>query len=171
MPTPDPFAYPLTPHTPTHAPAGYADSTSYKPWLRDDFAFRCAYCLTRERWNASPTGHASFGADHVEAQSVAPNLITQYYNLMYACNPCNSAKRNQRIGIDPRTDAMARLLSVDAEGIVHALALHAKLMIEVFDLNEPGRISLRLEKLVILRSKKTHPDDDDIDHIIRRTFG
>ena len=171
MPLPEPFAYPTTFHFPTHGPAGYSDYRAYKPWLRDDFAFRCVYCLTRERWDASPSGHASFGADHVEAQSTAPTLITNYRNLVYACNSCNSAKRNRRLGIDPRTDAMARLLGVDAEGIVHALAPQAELMIEVFDLNEPGRISLRLEKLAILRSKQSHPDDANIDHLFRRAFG
>jgi hypothetical protein len=171
MPLPEPFAYPTTFHRPIHGPAGYTDYGSYKPWIRDDFAFRCVYCLTRERWDASPSGHASFGADHVEAQSVAPAMIAEYRNLVYACNSCNSAKRNQRLGIDPRTDAMALLLSVDAEGIVQALAPDAELMIDVFDLNEPGRISLRLEKLVIVRSKQTHPEDGDIDHLFRRAFG
>ncbi len=171
MPLPDPFAYPTTSHLPTHGPAGYADYGTYKPWLRDDFAFRCVYCLTRERWDPSPCGHASFGADHVEAQFVAPNLVAVYQNLVYACNSCNSAKRHQRLGIDPRTDTMAHLLNVDTDGIVHALTPRAEFVIEVFDLNEPGRISLRLEKLAILRSKQTHPDDADIDHLFRRAFG
>jgi hypothetical protein len=26
------------------------DYESYRPWLRDEFAFRCVYCLTRETW-------------------------------------------------------------------------------------------------------------------------
>src|SRR5436309_202187 len=42
---PDPFAYPHEAHQRRHGPAGYTNYQSYKPWLRDEFAFRCVYCL------------------------------------------------------------------------------------------------------------------------------
>jgi len=45
MKAPDPFTYPAQPHVRKHAPAGYKDYTEYKPWLRDEFEFRCVYCL------------------------------------------------------------------------------------------------------------------------------
>ena len=44
------FQYPSSPYTRRHGPCGYSDHTSYKPWLRDEFTFRCVYCLARERW-------------------------------------------------------------------------------------------------------------------------
>ena len=44
-----PFDYPA-PHLRRHGPMGYADYASYRPWLRDEFSFRCVYCLLREQW-------------------------------------------------------------------------------------------------------------------------
>ncbi len=35
------FVYPTLPHVRRHGPRGYADYPSYRPWLRDEFAFRC----------------------------------------------------------------------------------------------------------------------------------
>ena len=43
------FPYPAAAHVRLHGPQ-YTESASYKPWLRDEFAFRCVYCLWRERW-------------------------------------------------------------------------------------------------------------------------
>jgi hypothetical protein len=44
------FNYPAEPHLRRHGPRGYADAASYRPWLRDEFAFRSVYCLFREQW-------------------------------------------------------------------------------------------------------------------------
>ena len=44
-----PFEYPSSPHRRRHGPLGYADYASFRPWLRDEFSFRCVYCLLRER--------------------------------------------------------------------------------------------------------------------------
>jgi hypothetical protein len=43
-----PFAYADAPHVRKHGPSGYVRYQSYKDWLRDEFAFRCVYCLERE---------------------------------------------------------------------------------------------------------------------------
>ena len=169
MPTSDPFAYPLVPHSAAHGPMGYADSASYKPWLRDDFAFRCAYCLTRERWDASPSGHNDFGIDHVVAQSTDPLLVATYGNLAYACNTCNSAKGTAPLPWNPLAEAVGFHVAVREDGMAVALTAEGEDWVITFRLNSTGRVGLRLEKLVILRSKQTHPDD--IDHIFRRTFG
>jgi hypothetical protein len=45
-----------------YSSSGYVDYTSFKPWLRDEFALRCVYCLTRERW--CPAGHEDFSIEH-----------------------------------------------------------------------------------------------------------
>jgi hypothetical protein len=34
-----PFTYPATPEGRRRGPGGYADYESYRPWLRDEFAF------------------------------------------------------------------------------------------------------------------------------------
>ena len=171
MPAPDPFAYPIVPHTPSHGPAGYADAASYKPWLRDDFAFRCAYCLMRERWDPSPSGHAGFGVDHVQARAVAGELVADYANLVYACNMCNSMKGTAPLPLQPRSAAFGLHVRVGPDGAIEALTEPGQAFLELFGLDSPGRDSLRFDKLVILRSKQTHPDDADIDHIFRRAFG
>ena len=48
-----PFNYPVEPHQRRHGPQGYGSPESYRPWLRDEFAFRCVYCLDRELWQNS----------------------------------------------------------------------------------------------------------------------
>jgi hypothetical protein len=44
-----PFTYPSAPLVRRHGPQGYADYVSYRPFLPDEFQFRCVYCLLRER--------------------------------------------------------------------------------------------------------------------------
>ena len=51
MTRPELFTYPPEPHLRKHAPAGYKNYPEYKPWLRDEFEFRCVYCLQREMWS------------------------------------------------------------------------------------------------------------------------
>ena len=72
----NPFRYPPLPHVRRHGPRGYSDYPSYKDWLRDEFCFRCVYCLDRERWY--PSGHRAFGVDHIVAQAEAPRTVTNY---------------------------------------------------------------------------------------------
>jgi hypothetical protein len=50
MPATQIFQYPRQAHVRRHGPLGYVNYQSYKPWLRDEFEFRCVYCLWRERW-------------------------------------------------------------------------------------------------------------------------
>lgn len=171
MNPPDPFAYPAAPHTYVHAPTGYTDYGACKPWLRDDFLFRRVYCLTRERWNPSPTGHAGFGTDHLVAQATAPALVVTYANLVYACNPCNSVKGAEPVPLSPLASALADHLTVDAAGTVNALTPEGQDMIDLFALNSPGRTAQRIEKLTLLHAKQAHSADPDIDHLYRRAFG
>src|SRR4051794_10586934 len=85
-----------------HAPHGYEEFNAYKPWLRDEFAFRCAYCLYREVW--TDFGHSNFGVDHAAAKSVDPDRECEYENLVYACNRCNTAKGTRKLPFDPLQD-------------------------------------------------------------------
>ena len=81
--TPRLFAYPRTVHVRRHGPNGYLDYADFKPWLRDEFQFRCVYCLCRERW--FPDGNEAFSIDHLQPKSVASTLVCNYDNLVYAC--------------------------------------------------------------------------------------
>lgn len=86
----EPFDYPLASHQRRHGPRGYSQPESYQPWLRDEFSFRCVYCLIREQWGRV-TGE--FDVEHFRPQAINPELATVYDNLLYACGRCNGAKR------------------------------------------------------------------------------
>jgi hypothetical protein len=57
------FTYPDAEHVRRHGPQGYIDDEHYKPWLRDEFTFRCQYCRCREVW--FPDGDRNFSVEHV----------------------------------------------------------------------------------------------------------
>lgn len=82
----DPFSYPTTAHERRHGPKGYKNFSSFKPWLRDEFVFRCVYCLNRERWY--PDGSASFSVDHLYPKGEMPERENDYTNLVYSCHRC-----------------------------------------------------------------------------------
>ena len=90
----NPFAYPDQPHRRRHGPRGYAGYESYRGWLRDEFSFRCVYCLNREQWVIAK---GAFAIDHFVATSINPDLIVDYDNLLYACVACNLTRGNQAI--------------------------------------------------------------------------
>ncbi len=83
------FLFPEARHTRRHGPRGYTDVESYRPWLRDEFKFRCVYCLFREQWGRVKAG---FSLDHFLPVSVYPEHQYSYDNLLSACVACNLAK-------------------------------------------------------------------------------
>lgn len=83
------FDYPTQKHVRRHGPSGYSHYDSYREWLRDEFHFRCVFCLKREQWDLL---HASFHIDHIVPQSIDPNRACEYDNLLYVCASCNSIK-------------------------------------------------------------------------------
>lgn len=167
-----PLAYPMTPHVRRHGPMGYTDYRSFKPWLRDEFAFRCVFCLARERW--SPLGATSFGVEHVNPRSLAPQLEWAYDNLLYACSVCNSYKQDQRLPLDPCEEAYGLHVRIGADGVAEALTRAGKGLIKLLELNRAELLRYRQEMLwlvasadwepkgdvaVYLRSKMAYPDD------------
>ena len=69
------FNYPTKPHQRRHGPTGYGDYESYRPWLRDEFLFRCVYCLNREKWYSDDV---AFNIDHFLPVAVAPDMECDY---------------------------------------------------------------------------------------------
>ena len=92
-----PFDYPTMPYVRRHGPSGYQRAEGYRPWLRDEFAFRCVYCLTREVWGPF---RGQFAIDHFLPVALRPDLALEYDNLLYSCTACNAVK-NDRIVPDP----------------------------------------------------------------------
>ena len=70
----------------------YADYIRYRPFLRQDFLFRCAYCLRNEYFVG---GEAGCVIDHLRPQK-GPygrlDLVSVYENLYWCCSECNSIK-------------------------------------------------------------------------------
>jgi HNH endonuclease len=169
MNLPSPFAYSTAPHARSHGPRGYKDYADFKPFLRDEFAFRCAYCLDRERWY--PNRGGSFSVDHFSPKAVDPGRETDYDNLVYACVRCNSNKQAAVVGLDPTTRAFGDHFRVDGGGRIEGLSPEAADMIDDLKLNDEPAIQNRRSVLALLRLKERFPDDEDVHALFLSYFG
>jgi hypothetical protein len=165
-----PFIYAGDPHVRKHAPAGYARYQSYKDWLRDEFTFRCVYCLERERWDRN--GHAGFGVDHVKpkGQATYAHLVCHYPNLVYACNRCNTAK-SLRILIDPCEVGFAAHLRVDEEGEITGLTVEGRRVIYILGLDLQRPTNERKKMLRILALYRRYPAVEEVRALYLDAFG
>lgn len=152
------FRYPSAPQSRRHGPCGYTNYQSYKPWLRDEFSFRCLYCLWRERWEAD--GHHGFGVEHVEPQVTSPEQRIVYDNVVYACNTCNSTRRDVPLPLDIVNDSLGLHLQVLADGTVQTLSETGEELVELCRLNRPLLVAARrriLNLIAVLRTSD-HPE-------------
>jgi hypothetical protein len=131
----EPYAYPREPHTRRHGPGGWNDYQRYRPWLRDEFAFRCVYCLDREVWRDM---RQAMHIDHFVPQTRRADLGCVYTNLLYLCPACNSLKRASILP-DPCEVAMGDCLRVFRDGRIVAVNDNAEgtKLIELLALDEP----------------------------------
>lgn len=133
-----PFVYPAAPHVRRHGPQGYADYTSCRPWLRDEFSFRCVYCLLREQW----ARHGSLDIDHFLAVAHHVGKTTDYDNLLYACASCNAAKQD-RLLLDPLQVLTSARVQVAADGTIHTDDPEAGRIIELVGLDSDRSTEFR----------------------------
>ena len=162
------FDYPSHARQRRHGPKGYVDYQSFKPWLRDEFTFRCVYCLCREPW--FPDGDGSFSVDHLVPQSVAPERACDYENLVYACRQCNSVKRATTGVPDPCADPYGLHLEVLADGTVQGLTPQGKLLIRFCRLDRPRLNEFRHGILELFRDLQNH-NGQEAAELRRRFFG
>lgn len=155
------FRYPDTPQPRRHGPCGDTDYQSYKPWLRDEFSFRCFYCLWRERWEAD--GHHSFGVEHVVPQATSPEQRNVYDNLVYACNTCNSTRRNVPLPLDPRNDALGLHIQVLADGTIRSQSETGNTLVNLCRLNRPLLVEGRQRILNLLTVLRTSGRPEAVD--------
>ena len=127
------FDYPNSRSERRHGPTGYASYKAYLPWLRDEFDFRCVYCLKREKWG-QVTG--DFEIDHFEPQKLSPERRADYENLVYACRRCNSVKLDQSIA-GPFDLLSAERIRILPDGVLHALDDETRRLVRQLDLNSP----------------------------------
>lgn len=149
------FQYPQHAHVRRHGPRGYADYQAYKPWLRDEFDFRCVYCLWRERWYAA--GDAAFSVEHLQSQFAAPELVGEYDNLVYACCRCNSAKSDASQILDPCQTGFGQHLEVLEDGSIHGLTVSGRELIRICRLAEPLLVESRRQLLELFRLLNATP--------------
>lgn len=148
------FDYPAVPHVRRHQPHGYEGYSSYRPWLRDDFCFRCVYCLRREVWGRLC---GAFHIDHFVPQSRDPTLKREYTNLLYLCESCNALKSDLALP-DPALVALADLVAVDEDGTIKALNSEGEILIEQLRLDDNDATGWRLLILETLKVLANNPD-------------
>ncbi len=158
------FAYPTAPHVRRHGPRGYRRYQTYKQWLRDEFYFRCVYCLYRERW--CPFGADSFGVDHFLPQSTHPLLVCEYDNLLYVCNRCNSAKKVAKV-LDPCSVGLAAHIEIQLDGTLVAKTKEGWHVIRSFNLNFSSVRDFRKRKIESLDRWQSSGDSASIDDQLR----
>ncbi|HRA88368.1 MAG TPA: HNH endonuclease domain-containing protein [Planctomycetaceae bacterium] len=127
------FAYPNSDAQRRHGPEGYTSYESFRPWLRDEFTFRCVYCLKRETWGQVT---AEFELDHFQPQAVAPTRTVDYFNLVYSCRRCNAVKQDQLID-DPQALLTEKLVSFSVDGSIVGDNDKVCRLIRQLDLNSP----------------------------------
>jgi len=149
------FDYPDRRESRRHGPEGYSAYESYRPWLRDEFDFRCVYCLKRETWGQVTS---EFALDHFAPQALNPALKLDYHNLIYACQRCNSVKRSQTVG-DPTRLLCASLVTTLPDGSLRPHDPEVNQLIRQLDLNDPIVKSWRVTWMSIVVLAEHHKKD------------
>lgn len=150
------FEYPTEPHVRRHGPAGYDDYASYRDWLRDEFTFRCVFCLHREQWYGR---RGTFDVEHFVPVSVDSRGKCEYTNLLYACRTCNAAKSDILSVPDPCAVAFGECLRIKSDGQVEPLNAIGRKLQDVLRLNNPSNVGHRSRWIRILEAfRHSHPD-------------
>jgi hypothetical protein len=123
-----------------HGPQGYADYASCLPWLRDEFSFRCVYCLLREQWGRV---RGVYAIDHFLPVAQHPAKVTDYNNLLYACATCNAAKGARTVP-DPLAVLTSPAVRVAEDGTVNTDNAEAARLIELLELDSPQTTEFRM---------------------------
>lgn len=165
-----PFRYPKSKHTRKLSPEPRSSYRKYKPFLREEFGNRCVYCTLSDILK----GQESFGVDHYRPKKKFPNLETEYSNLFYACNVCNSRKGDfwpsreqlaKRYFVpNPCDHVMYDYLSA-ARPFIKAKNSTGKFALDVLDLNDP--VSVEYRQMVIDLCSSLNTEVGSIDKMKR----
>lgn len=142
------FEYPSNRHVRRHGPFGYTDYESFREWLRDEFCFRCVFCLYREQWSHSPN---SFNIDHFVPVIADPAGKCRYENLLYACSRCNSVKNDKLAVPSPEDVTFSDCLLVKPDGAIEAINEAGLLLIRLLRLDHPKLVGFRKQILETLQ--------------------
>lgn len=173
MPLPHPYVFPTRPHVRRHGPDGYPEYGRFKDWLRDEFQFRCAYCLHREIWERRLS--RSFEIDHIVPQVVAPDRVVEYDNLAYSCDACNNFK-NDELMPGPCDIDYAEHFRFLENGKVEALTKKGEYLIEILGL-DTGYLEKYRSKVfrnyrdIVEMANEYGEDDEDVQVEILELLG
>jgi 5-methylcytosine-specific restriction endonuclease McrA len=117
----------------------YESYGSYKDHLRDEFDFRCGYCLNREIWQDA----FSHAIDHWLPQNAHPDLEADYENLVYSCGPCNNFKRALLLGLKPLQDPLEEHVAFDEDAVAVGLTRKGTELVRILRLNDDKRLGFR----------------------------
>ncbi len=140
-------------HTPplTSGRYGYRE---YRPCLRWDFGFSCAFCLLHEGDLADlgAQGLGLTGIEHFVPASLDAEKVNQYENCFYACRFCNQSRaaaplvdKSGRRLINPCSHAWEErfFATSDDRLLPHPNDRDAVYTAEVYDLNDPQKVKRR----------------------------
>jgi HNH endonuclease len=147
------FEYPTEPHIRRHGPDGYQDYESYRDWVRDEFMFRCVYCLHREKWYGR---EATFHIEHFVPVAVDSRGKLDYTNLLYACATCNAAKLDLSGVPDPCRIAFADCVCIREDGLVDARNKVGESLVKKLRLNSAKSIQHRSLWMRVLAALQFH---------------
>jgi hypothetical protein len=147
-----PFVYPAAPHVCRHGPKGYADHGSYRPWLRDEFGFRCVYCLVREQWGRVA---GLFDIDHFLPAALRPHSTVEYDDLLYACATCNEAKGDDLVP-NPCEFLLSGAIAVRTDGVVEPRTTEARRIVRKLGLDDVRTTEFRLMWIAIVELAHLH---------------
>ena len=156
MSSPEPFTYPIKPHQRKHGPDGYSEYADFKDWLRDEFDFRCVYCLRRESW--APR-RAVWAVEHMIPRKDRRDLSTVYSNLVLACATCNSWKSADHMP-DPCKTGYGELVTVESDGRIKALTAKGNTLIQVASLNDDDSTEWRRKMIKLIRNYRIHDPEE-----------
>jgi hypothetical protein len=167
-----PFSFPRNRHTRRHQPPVFANYQRYKEYLRDEFRFRCVYCLSREGWMPGAT---FFGVEHFLPKSQFIRLNCQYQNLLYACAECNSAKGDVVLPDDlhPEVNPLGLHMKCDPRGKMLAISgsKDGEYLIDLLQLNRPRLIVWRRKFIVLLQELLRRQKDTRCVELLELFYG
>lgn len=147
---------PKAPFRRAHAPPTQADHAKYRPCLRWDFGFYCAFCLLHERdfFTLGVEGLRLYWIEHFRPQSDATASEEErrrYSNCYYACSLCNHARGTEPLEdggvtlLDPNTDAWGDHFDlVDDRFVANQDDRRARRTdLGAYDLNDEKKVGLR----------------------------
>jgi len=144
----------------------YKDYTKYKPWLREDFAFRCGYCAIHENQHG---GYWHFHVDHhrPKGRREFRHLETVYSNLLYSCDHCNNLKTDSWPSDHPLDDGVGWLDPCDHDLTQHYRYEYRDQQFDLVMLTPVGRwmaISLALDQPARIHRRRALAEEEWIDN-------